>query len=164
MRNLFTPDMMVDSLFSIPLLELHNKGIRALLFDLDNTIVEWNRRDVENHIVHWFQTIKDAGFKVLILSNNGEERVLAVAEKLDIPFIARAKKPSFIGSQKAMSLFGVQAEECAMIGDQLLTDICGGNRAGFLTILVTPISPKEFWGTRISRQVEKVLFRMMKRS
>ncbi len=164
MKRLFTPDMMLDSLFALPLPDLWKQGLRVLIFDLDNTIVKWNCREVEDEIVHWFQEIRAYGFQVLILSNNGEERVLAVAEKLGIPFIARAKKPSQIGSLKALALFNVEAGECAMIGDQLLTDICGGNRAGFYTILVTPISPQEFWGTRISRQVEKILFHLMKRA
>ncbi len=163
MKHIFTPDMMVDSLFTIPLTELQKKGIRVLIFDLDNTIVKWNCREVENHIIQWFQDIKEADFQVLILSNNGTDRVLAVAEKLDIPFIARAKKPSSLGAIKAMNMFDVKADECAMIGDQLLTDVFGGNRAGFFTILVTPISPEEFWGTRISRQVEKILFCTMKK-
>lgn len=163
MKHRFTPDMMVDCLYDIPLDELRQKDIQVLIFDLDNTIVEWNCLDVKQHIIHWFQSIQEEGFKVLILSNNGEDRVLAVAEKLNLPFIAKAKKPSSAGMRKAKEMFKVKAEQCAMIGDQLLTDVFGGNRAGFFTVLVTPLSSKEFWGTRISRQIEKILFRIMEK-
>jgi len=87
------PDMYVDSLLDIPLDELQGKNIKAFILDLDNTITEWNSNYIREEIAAWFKTILDQGFKACILSNNGQQRVVQVAQSLGIPFISRAKKP-----------------------------------------------------------------------
>ncbi len=62
-----------------------------------------------------------------------------------------------------MQQFGARPEETAMIGDQLLTDIRGGNRCGLYTILVMPINPREWWGTKLNRGIEWLLLRTVLR-
>ena len=58
---------------------------------------------------------------------------------------------------------GLQKEETAVIGDQLFTDILGGNRAGLFTILVVPLDRREFFGTKISRMMEKLVMHKIRR-
>ena len=43
----------------------------------------------------------------------------------------------------------------AVIGDQLLTDVLGANRAGMYSILVKPINEKDILITKIKRPLEK---------
>lgn len=88
--NLY-PDLYVDSLLDIPLNELQSKNIKAFILDLDNTITEWNSNHIREEIGTWFQNILSQGFRACILSNNGQERVVRVAESLGIPFISRAQ-------------------------------------------------------------------------
>jgi len=49
-----------------------------------------------------------------------------------------------------------------VVGDQLFTDVLGGNRTGMYTILVTPISKHEFFGTKIIRRLERLFLQHIK--
>ncbi|MEE0775482.1 MAG: YqeG family HAD IIIA-type phosphatase [Bacillota bacterium] len=158
----FFPDLMVKDIYSLPLEELKARGIRCLLFDVDNTIVPYNSQGLTQETIDWFRIPKEHGFLMSILSNNSDERVLPVSEKIGIPFVARAKKPSSNGAKRAMAMLGVTPEETAMVGDQLITDVFGGNCMGFYTIVVQPINKNEFWGTRINRKLEKIIYAMMR--
>lgn len=157
------PDMYVDSLLDIPLDELQGKNIKAFILDLDNTITEWNSNYIREEIAAWFKTILDQGFKACILSNNGQQRVVQVAQSLGIPFISRAQKPRRGAFRRAVELMGVQPEETAVIGDQIFTDVLGGNRAGLFTILVVPIARREFVGTKFSRAMEYFVLRRLRK-
>ncbi|MEA1961846.1 MAG: YqeG family HAD IIIA-type phosphatase [Bacillota bacterium] len=163
MRRILYPKIYVDSLLSIPLEELQQTKIKAFIFDLDNTVTEWNSNQLRPEIVEWFGQLKENGFQACILSNNGAERVQKVAEQLDIPFIHRAQKPRRSAFYRAVELMQVEPDEVAVIGDQVFTDVLGGNRAGLYTILVRPLHRKEFLGTKFSRGMEVfVLHRMRK--
>lgn len=164
MTKILYPDIFVQSVLDIPLEELKELGIKAFIFDLDNTLTEWNSNEVRSEIIEWFKTIKRKGFKACILSNNGEQRVITVAQKLDIPYIFRARKPSRNAFFKALSVLQVQASQTAVIGDQIFTDVLGGNRTGLFTILVVPIAKREFLGTKISRCMEFFVLRRLKKS
>lgn len=163
MRRILYPNIYVDSLLEIPLEELKQRNIKAFVFDLDNTVTEWNSNDLRPEVVKWFSLIRQYGFKACILSNNGAERISQVAQQLDIPFIHRAQKPRRAAFYRAVTLMQVQPEEVAVIGDQIFTDVLGGNRAGLYTILVRPMARREFLGTKISRGMEVfVLHRLRK--
>jgi hypothetical protein len=151
--------MYVDSLLDIPLEELSAAGLRAFIFDLDNTITEWNSQELRAEVEAWFKIIKERGFKACILSNNGEQRIIQIAQRLGIPFIHRARKPLRGSFLQAVALMEVNASEVAVIGDQIFTDVLGGNRAGLYTILVKPLARREFYGTKISRAMEFFVLR-----
>jgi len=161
--NLLYPRIYVDSILDIPLKNLNQLNITAFILDLDNTITEWNSNEVREEVSKWFNLIKQQGFKACILSNNGEERVVAVAKSLGIPYVHRAQKPRRGGYHRALSIMGVTAKETAVIGDQIFTDVLGGNRAGLYTILVKPIARKEFMGTKIARCMEVLVLRRLKK-
>ncbi len=154
MLNLFYPRIYVDTLLDIPRDELRERNISVLIIDLDNTITEWNSNELRSEVQEWFTLIKDEGFKSCILSNNGELRIKMVADRLGIPFIYRAGKPRRSPFNRAIDLMGVRPYEAAVIGDQIFTDILGGNRAGLFTILVKPLARREFVGTKINRTLE----------
>lgn len=163
MPAILYPDIYVNSILDIPLDDLEQLGIKAFILDLDNTLTEWNSNEVRTEIIEWFRRIKAAGFKACILSNNGEQRVIAVARKLDIPYIFRARKPFRRAFWRAVELMEVQKAQTAVIGDQIFTDVLGGNRSGLFTILVVPIARREFAGTKISRAFEFFVLRRLKK-
>ncbi|HXG24870.1 MAG TPA: HAD hydrolase-like protein, partial [Chthonomonadales bacterium] len=72
-------------------------------------------------------------------------------------------KPRKRGFIEAMKELGVDSSKTAMIGDQMFTDVLGGNRAGVYTVLVRPIARREFIGTKVSRAVEKALLALFRR-
>lgn len=151
----FLPSEYVKSIFEITPKLLKEHGIKGVITDLDNTLVAWDVKVATNEVIDWFDTIHKAGIKITIISNNNEERVKKFAEPLNIPFIASAKKPfkkSFVKGKKIMNL---PKDEVAVIGDQLLTDILGGNRAGLHTILVVPIVQTDAKITTFNRKIER---------
>ena len=154
MTNILYPRMYVNTLLDIPMEELEKVGIRAFILDLDNTITEWNSQELRAEVEAWFSAIKQQGIKACILSNNGEQRILQISKRLGIPFIHRARKPMRGSFLLAVDLMEVKPAETAVIGDQIFTDVLGGNRAGLYTILVKPLAKREFYGTKISRAME----------
>ncbi|SHG67032.1 hypothetical protein SAMN02745221_00730 [Thermosyntropha lipolytica DSM 11003] len=157
------PKLYVASLRDIPLEQFKEMGKKAFIFDLDNTITAWNSNEIAEDIVEWFMAIKEQGFKICLVSNNGEQRVLGVARSLDIPYVCRAGKPRRGAFYKALSVLQVSPEEAVVVGDQIFTDILGGNRAGIDTVLVMPIARREFIGTKISRFFEYFIIRRLKK-
>ncbi|HHW62263.1 MAG TPA: YqeG family HAD IIIA-type phosphatase [Syntrophomonadaceae bacterium] len=164
MSSRLYPCLYVNSLLDIPLEDLEQFNIKAFILDLDNTVTEWNSNKITQEVQEWFQQIKEADFRACILSNNDQQRIVKVAEKLDIPYISRARKPRRGAFYRAITLMGVEPNETAVIGDQIFTDVLGGNRAGLFTILVRPINRREFVGTKISRFAEFFVLRRLYRS
>ncbi|MBO8156007.1 MAG: YqeG family HAD IIIA-type phosphatase [Bacillaceae bacterium] len=163
MLHKFLPDEQADSVFEITPEHLKAKGIRGIITDLDNTLVAWDQENPTEKVLDWFQMMQNHGMKVTILSNNDKKRVSRFSEQLDIPFIYRARKPLARAFRKAQNQMGLQQEEVVVIGDQLLTDILGGNMARYHTILVVPISDTDGFVTRINRMIERRILHWMKK-
>lgn len=163
MLEYFRPTRQANSLDLISVEQLDQDGIRGLIIDLDNTMTPWNNVEVGPKVEAWFKKVKSAGIRACVVSNNSKrQRVAVVADRLGIPFVFGATKPRRRAFQAGMDLLKTGQKDTAVIGDQLFTDILGGNRLGLYTILVTPINDREFIGTRIMRRMEKVLVWIMK--
>jgi HAD superfamily phosphatase (TIGR01668 family) len=117
--------------------------------------VEWDRPNATPQLIRWFDEIKKHNILVTIVSNNNEERVKAFSDPLKIPFIFRARKPMGPAFHRAIAQMGIKKEEAVVIGDQLLTDVLGGNRTGFHTILVVPVAQTDGFFTKFNRFVER---------
>ena len=163
MLKLFLPTEQVKSIYDINPHELAKKGIKGIITDLDNTLVEWDRPSATPKLINWFESVKAEGISITIVSNNNETRVGNFANPLDIPFIHRAKKPMGAAFRKAVMQMGIKREESVVIGDQLLTDIFGGNRSGFHTILVLPVAQSDGLATKFNRMVERRIMAFFKK-
>lgn len=159
----FRPALYYDSIFEIDLEKLQKKGINGLIVDLDNTLIPRHERVASKELQTWLKMVEEAGFKVCIISNNWRSRAKAIASKVNLPFIALARKPRKRAFTKGLAILGTNPQETAVVGDQIFTDVFGGNRVGLLTILVAPLSGPEFFSTRIMRRVEKVILRQLER-
>ena len=123
---------------------LENK-IKILILDVDNTLIDYYE-NLSNDIIQWAKNIKAQGMKLYILSNtNNKAKVEKVANKLEVPYKNFAMKPLKRGFLKIQKEFEIEPEKIAVIGDQLFTDILGGNRCKMHTILVDPIKSKDYW-------------------
>lgn len=162
MLKLLQPDLYVRSLRDIPLPALKARGICGLIIDLDNTVIEWGRATLNRDIYRWFLELKKQDLKACLVSNNRDVRVQKIAAYLGIPGISRAGKPRRRAFYKAMAVMKTEINNTAVIGDQVFTDVLGGNRSGLFTILVVPLSRKEFIGTRLVRYLEKIVLRRKK--
>lgn len=155
MLKQFLPDQHVKSIFEITPAELKDKGVKGIITDLDNTLVEWDRPNATPNLITWFEEMKKANILVTIVSNNNENRVKAFSDPLNIPFIYQARKPMVRAFNKALKDMGIKKDEAVVIGDQLLTDVLGGNRGGFHTILVVPVASTDGFVTRFNRRIER---------
>ncbi|MEW8970318.1 YqeG family HAD IIIA-type phosphatase [Mesobacillus jeotgali] len=151
----FLPDQHVKNIFEITPESLQEKGVKGIITDLDNTLVEWDRPYATPMLIEWFDNMRKNEILVTIVSNNNEKRVRAFSDPLHIPFIFQARKPMTRAFNKALKEMGLRKEETVVIGDQLLTDVLGGNRSGFHTILVVPVAQTDGFVTRFNRKVER---------
>ncbi|MFV0250314.1 MAG: YqeG family HAD IIIA-type phosphatase [Bacilli bacterium] len=150
----YVPDMYQNNIFTVNYQKLKTQGIKCLLFDLDNTLVPYRLKTSDSKTKELFDKLKDMGFKVIIFSNSPRIRVKPFKEELEVEIISSAKKPSKCSFENIMSTYKYNETEIAIIGDQLLTDILGGNRVGITTILVNPIDSFDPIWTRINRILE----------
>lgn len=157
------PNEFVQTVFEITPEKLQKLGIKGVITDLDNTLIEWNRADATEEIAAWMKMMEDAGIKVIVASNNNEERVKVFAEPLGIPYIYRAKKPLGAAYIAAMKQIRLKNNEVAMVGDQLLTDVMGANRLKLYTFLVRPVAESDGFVTLFNRFVERRVFNYLKR-
>jgi len=145
---------MVESIFQITPEQLKKANIKAVLTDLDNTLIAWNNPEATEETIQWIKLMKKNGIKVVIISNNSRKRVKKVASILGLDFIPSALKPLTVGYKKATKEYSFSNEEWLMVGDQVITDIRGANKAGIKTVLVKPILDSDAWNTRLNRFLE----------
>ena len=133
-------DLEVSSILDLTPEWFQNNGIRLMLLDFDNTVVAYTVSDPSPEFLRWLEKLRETGVDVMIVSNSRKSRrVPDFCEKWGNPYVKRAGKPSTRGIRSAMAQFDAGPEETALAGDQIFTDILGGNRAGITSILVRPI-------------------------
>ncbi len=160
----FFPDFYVDSIFHLPFEVFEKKGIRAIFFDIDNTVAPFDEPDAAEDIIEFFDNLRNSGYKICLLSNNSKKRVERFNEKLKTHAIYRAGKP---GSKKlldAISHLGVTKEETVLVGDQVFTDVYCARNAGVLSVLTKPISSRDQLITKVKRGMESYVLKLYKRS
>ncbi|MBE5995322.1 MAG: YqeG family HAD IIIA-type phosphatase [Paenibacillaceae bacterium] len=153
----FYPDEDVNSTYEIPFEDFYKKGIRGIIFDIDNTLVP-HGAPADNRAKKMFLRLHDLGMETCLLSNNKEPRVSAFAKDTgSLNYIFKGRKPGVGGYQRAMKLMGTNSSNTIFVGDQLFTDVFGAKRAGIYSILVSRIHPKEEIQIRIKRALESVV-------
>ena len=163
MFNRFLPNAHVKSIFDIEPETLKAQGIKGVITDLDNTLVAWDVKDATPEVVRWFQLMKDHDIKVTILSNNNLERVKLFSDPLGTPYVYSARKPLKKAFKKVAKEMNLKREDIVVIGDQLLTDVLGGNSAGFATILVVPIVQSDAKITKFNRRIERMILNYLRK-
>lgn len=132
-------------------------GIDTLLIDIDNTILPRDTGELTDELTAWAAALLGRGFKVCLVSNNEPEHVARIAGQLGLAMVHRALKPLGFGFRKAVAQLGSRLESSAVVGDQLFTDVLGGNLLGMTTILVEPLSSTDPAHTLVIRRIERRL-------
>jgi len=154
----FVPAHAADSLQAIDLDRLRASGKRLILLDVDHTIVKWKAEEFAPEVINWIARAKSMGFDLCIISNTRRpQRLARLCEKLHVESVRGRFKPSREMFQLALTKFNRLADEAVMIGDQLITDIFGANRAGINAIWVRKMEGREFAGTKVNRLMERIL-------
>ena len=158
MFKILRPKVYVDSICNIDLKKLKKtKKIKGIIVDLDNTLVAWGKNEIDNKIIDWVEEAKKLGLKICIVSNTNSKRVAEFAKIFNIPYHSKYFKPFSIAFNNGLKILDTKKSETVVIGDQIFTDILGGNRLKLLTILVVPIVKKDSIGTFLHRNFEKII-------
>lgn len=159
----FYPDEYVDSTYGIDFEKLRKRGIRGLLFDIDNTLVP-HGKPATKESVELFQRLHELGFETCLISNNQKPRVEPFAKAMKTRYLYNAHKPSPKNYLLAMEKMETGLTDTVFIGDQLFTDVWGAKKAGIYSILVKPIHPKEEIQIVLKRRLERIVLYFYKKS
>ena len=140
---------------------LKNK-IKALILDVDNTLIDY-QENLSEETIQWSRDMQGQGIKLYILSNSNKKRKIEkVANALEIPYELFAKKPFKKGFLRVKKFLKIKEQNIAVVGDQIFTDIIGGNSCKMFTILVDPVDKKDYWYTAWKRPLENRIKKKIK--
>ncbi|MDR2889774.1 MAG: YqeG family HAD IIIA-type phosphatase [Lachnospiraceae bacterium] len=142
MFNNFYPDNYIVSTYVIPFDKLYEEGYRAIIFDIDNTLVR-HGAPADKRSIALFRELRRLGYEIVLLSNNDEPRVKMFSDAVGGQYIHKAGKPLVKNYHRAMEMMGTDTTNTMFVGDQIFTDIWGARSAGIYTWLVRPINKKE---------------------
>ncbi|MDR0197331.1 MAG: YqeG family HAD IIIA-type phosphatase [Oscillospiraceae bacterium] len=156
---LFKPTVWLESVLRIDKDLLHKYAIEGLLLDLDNTLSMHDSPAAERGVFEWLSEMRGLGVRMAVVSNNTEKRVKPLAEELGVAFVAFGCKPLPFGLRKGVRLLQLPKSRVALVGDQIFTDVAGGNLYGIKTILVEPFYLESKPSFRLKRKIESVVFK-----
>jgi uncharacterized protein len=159
----YIPDIYQKSIYTIDYNKLWLRGIKCLLFDLDNTLVPSSIGEPTKKNIELFNELKELGFKVIIFSNAHKKRIKPFKDALEVDCCANAIKPFKKNFLKVLDEYNYNLNEVAIIGDQILTDVLGGNKVGITTVLINPISKKDTIMTKFNRFVERLIMKLLRK-
>ncbi len=159
MNEKYYPSLALESVTDITTDILKANNIKGLILDIDNTLVPNHVAEADDSLIDWIESMKQAGIKISIVSNASKKRVIIFNKKLKLYAVHRAFKPSVRAFNRACRLMGLDNKNVAVVGDQIFTDIYGGNSAGMFTILVKPIDKREDLLVKLKRKFEKRVLR-----
>ena len=163
MGTFLFPDEYYESAYIIPYAKYAKQGYKAVVFDIDNTLVPHNAMHDERSIA-LFERLKELGLKYGFVSNNNEARVREFNREVRGEYAFKAGKPSALGFNKVMIKLGTNKENTLFVGDQIFTDIWGANNAKLHSILVNQIDKKEEIQIVLKRYLEKPVLKLYLRN
>ncbi len=152
------PKLYLEKVTDITIELLKKYHIEALILDMDNTLLDFDKKIVEGG-KQWVEQLKRNEIKICIASNSGKkEKVEMLSNELEIGnYILWSMKPLKFGVKKAQKILKTKNENIAVVGDQIFTDVIVANRCHMLSILVKPIKEKDIWITKMKRPLENYI-------
>lgn len=153
------PTLRYRRISDIPVEKLWEMNIRLILADMDNTLAPWHSTEVPAESKAWVKRVQEAGIPVLLLTNSKSENADITAKSLEIEAVKNARKPMKKPTEQLLAQWGVSPQEALIIGDQLFTDIQLANALGAKSVLLEPLSPEEWWCTKVfNRSRERLVW------
>lgn len=160
----YTPTVVLKSVMDIDKVLLDRMSVKGLILDVDNTLTTHGNPNPSEGVAEWIKTMLSSGIKLCIVSNNKHKRIEPFAKLLNIPFVSSGAKPFTVGYKKAVKIMKLPKENIAAVGDQLFTDIWGGNAANIKTIYVFPIQPEKNILFKFKRLLEKPFMKNIRKA
>ncbi|MBO5089943.1 MAG: YqeG family HAD IIIA-type phosphatase [Clostridia bacterium] len=155
------PKIKLEKVTDISIDILNKYGVKALILDVDNTLSTHHGQVLTDGLPEWLETMRKNGIKMTVLSNSNSKRLTPFAKKIGLDFISLGLKPLPFGYLRALKRLGTSKKETAIVGDQLFTDVVGGNFVGVATVLLTPIKPETSLRFRCKRRVERFVMKKL---
>ena len=159
---MFKPNVKLDKITDISISVLQKYNINALILDVDNTLSTHHGQVLTDGLEDWLSLMRENGIKMTVLSNSKSKRLEPFAQKIGLDYISLGMKPLPFGYWRAIKRLGAKRKNTAIVGDQIFTDVVGGNLAGVKTILLTPIKLETSLRFRIKRRNEAFLIKLLK--
>ena len=153
--EIYVPDIYQEDIYKIDYGVLKSRGIKCLIYDLDNTIIPIIEKSPKEETKKMFEILKNNGFVIYIASNSINSRVKPVAELLKVNYISNAEKPNTDKLNELINSSKYGLDEIALIGDSMMDDVVCGNNIGITTILIDQLDKKEFPRAYFRRKKEK---------
>jgi len=158
LKKYLLPDYLFDDIYAVTPGFLLGLGARAVILDIDNTLVTYDDPEPTPEVAEWLDSLAKAGIKIAFVSNNSAERVERFCTGMDSFRSADSGKPSIKAYLRAAKAMGAETSDCVVIGDQLFTDVLGAKRLGMRAIVVRPINDKRTPLFVIKRAGEKIIY------
>ncbi|MBO5945636.1 MAG: YqeG family HAD IIIA-type phosphatase [Clostridia bacterium] len=159
----FVPEYRFDTFDCASAEFLASIGVKGIVLDVDNTLEPYENPKPTEGVLRWFESLKAAGIKAAIVSNNSADRIDLFNAELGLPAFSKAGKPKKKNVLRALEALGVDKSEAILMGDQVFTDVWAAHNAGIRAILVPPIRDKKDLLTRFKRLLEKPVLRKYNR-
>ena len=153
------PNFKFNRVTDLTLEFLNSQNVNALFLDVDNTLSTHHGEELVSGLTEWIKVMESGNIKLMVLSNGKKKRVKKFCEKINLPFVAPSLKPLPFGFLKAIKKVKENKKNVALVGDQIFTDVLGGNFVGVKTILLTPILPENGISFKIRRKLESKLLK-----
>lgn len=156
---MFKPKWWLKNVFEIDEDFIKSNHLRGFILDLDNTLSMHGSPVPEQGVTEWLAKMKKLGMKLMVLSNNTKKRVEPLAKDLGLDFISFGCKPLTVGVGRALKKMRLPKNSVALVGDQIFTDILGGNLSRVPTILVEPFHMEDKATFKLKRKLESIFFK-----
>ncbi len=157
--SLFSYNAVYRRITDIDIEFLKQNNIGTLLLDVDNTLSTHHGTKLVDGLTEWLDSMKAEGINLVVVSNSRKWRIEPFAGKIGLPFVSLACKPLPFGYRKAVKMLGAEKKQCAIIGDQIFTDVLGANLYGIKSLLVRPIKLEDGTSFKIRRYFEKKILK-----
>ena len=155
MKFTFVPEYRFEKFNDVTPEFLLSIGVKGILLDIDNTLEPYENPTPSDKVIAWLGSLRNAGIKTAIVSNNNEQRLDTFNRDIGMPGFSRAGKPFKKNLVRAMKILGTDKSNTIFIGDQILTDVWAAHNAGIRAILVPPINDRPDLLTKFKRVLER---------
>ncbi|MBD5401356.1 YqeG family HAD IIIA-type phosphatase [bacterium] len=154
------PDYNLKNIYDINLEELEQSGIKAMLFDLDSTLMASKSGVYSEEMQQWLRKVQEKFFMAVVSNNKNETYIEKVKKISNFPTLFNACKPKTGPVLDFLTNYNINPKDCVIVGDRPLTDILCGKYLGCKTILVDSITADtESKVVRFVRALERLSIR-----
>lgn len=151
MKHIYRPFAVAKSIYDIDVEFFKKMGVEILLIDLDNTLDSYRLYHPTEKARRLMNELQENNIKPVIVSNNRGKRVSTYANDLDVEFLNSCRKPFPHKINAFIEKNGLDRNKLMLVGDQMMTDVAAGNRAGLRVVLTNKLVKEDQWTTHINR-------------